>query len=34
MFETLNVIISSMVLLGLPVMGIMLIKEIVTLWKL
>lgn len=34
MFETLNIIISSVVLLGLPVVGIMLVKEIITLWKL
>ena len=34
MFEILNAIITSMVLLGLPVMGILLVKEIITLWKL
>lgn len=34
MFDILNIILSSAVLLGLPVVGIMLVKEIITLWKL
>lgn len=34
MFEILSAITSSVALLGLPVAGIMLVKEIITLWKL
>jgi len=34
MFDVMNIILSSVALLGLPVAGIMLVREIITLWKL